>query len=120
MGSRPRPPKSLDVAGKRLWSAVTSEFDLGEHELVLLRQAAHVADLCDELQADVEREGPIVATASGEPRTHPAVVELRNQRILLARLVAMLRVPLGDEDAGRLPGQVRATRGVYGLKAVRS
>jgi hypothetical protein len=92
---------------------VTSEFVLAEHELALLRQAAHCADLCDELQAEVERDGPIVASASGRARTHPAVVELRAQRLLLARLVAMLRVPLGDEDVGRPAGQVRAIRGVY-------
>jgi hypothetical protein len=118
MSSRPRAPKSLETAGRRLWASVTSEFDLAEHELALLRQACHTADLCDELQAEVERDGPILAAASGRERTHPAVVELRNQRLLLARLVAMLRVPLGDEDAGRLPGQVRAIRGVYRPRAV--
>jgi hypothetical protein len=113
MSSRPRAPRSLEAAGRRLWASVTAEFDLAEHELALLRQAAHTADLCDELQAGVERDGPILASTSGRERTHPALVELRNQRLLLARLVAMLRVPLGDEDSGRLAGQVRAIRGVY-------
>jgi hypothetical protein len=120
MNSRaaPRGPKSLGTAGKRLWKAVAVEFDLGEHEWALLRQAAHTADLCDELQAEVERDGPIITTASGATRTHPGVIELRNQRLLLARLVAMLRVPLGDEDAGRLPRQVRAIRGAYRPRTV--
>jgi hypothetical protein len=118
MSSRRRAPKSLEIAGRRLWASVTSEFDLAEHELALLRQACHTADLCNELQGEVERDGPILATATGQTRIHPAVVELRNQRLLLARLVAMLRVPLGDEDGGRLPGQVRAIRGVYGPRAM--
>lgn len=118
--SEPRVPRGSKAAGRRLWTSVLSAFELDEHELTLLRQAVRVADLCEELQAVVEQEGPIVATEKG-PRTHPAVVELRNQRILLARLIVALRVPLGDQEeapsrhaGGRL--QRRGTRGVYGIR----
>jgi hypothetical protein len=51
------------------------------------------------------------------------VVELRAQRIVLARLIVALRVPLGEEDAssnaakhGPARLQRRAARGVYALK----
>jgi hypothetical protein len=94
---------------------VLEAFELDEHELALLRQAARTADLCDALQAIVDVEGPIV-----DGRAHPAVVELRQQRIVLARLIVALRVPLGDQEdaatsaAGRL--QRRGLRGVYGIR----
>src|SRR4051812_28189193 len=112
---RQQRPKGIQAAGRRLWDAVLAEFELDEHELTLLRQAAHVADTCDELQARIVAEGHIVGTGE-QARTHPAVVELRQQRIVLARLIVALRVPLGEEEqpkqgAPRL--QRRSLRGVY-------
>jgi hypothetical protein len=94
---------------------VLKDFDLDEHELVLLRQAVRVADLCERLHDLVEVEGPML-----KDRVHPASVELRMQRILLARLIVALRVPLGEEEAARENGparlQRRAVRGVYGIR----
>ena len=116
----PKPPDGVKTAGRRLWRSVLSEFELDEHEMVLLRQAVRVADVCDDLQAVVDVEGPLV-TVRGELRTHPAVVELRQQRIVLARLIVALRVPIGDQDHGAktTPAQRlqrRAARGVYAIR----
>jgi hypothetical protein len=100
---------------------VLSDFELAEHEMALLRQAVRVADLCDQLQAIVDAEGPMLRV-EGVRRTHPAVVELRQQRIVLARLVVALRVPLGDQEQdGASVGeptrlQRRGTRGFYSIK----
>ncbi|CAI7979443.1 conserved hypothetical protein [Frankia sp. Hr75.2] len=113
----PAAPKGAGPAGRRLWRSIVSEFDLAEHELSLLRRAVHVADTCAALQAIVDAEGLIVRAVSGDLRTHPAAVELRQQSVLLARLIVALRVPLGAEDdaAGGPDGrtQLRAVRGVY-------
>lgn len=115
--SIPRAPDGAGAAGRRLWRAVLAEFELAEYEQVLLRQAVRVADLCEELQRVVVAEGPLLRV-DGQPRTHPAVIELRQQRIVLARLVVALRVPFGDQESdgtvgepGRL--QRRGIRGVY-------
>ena len=105
----PAAPRGSKEAGKRLWKAVLADFELGEHELSLLRQAVRVADICDDLQGLVDRDGPLK-----DGRAHPALVELRQQRIVLARLVVALRVPMGDEDAERT--QYRGIRGVYSIK----
>jgi hypothetical protein len=98
MSDIPRPPAGTKAAGRRLWRAVQDKFELAEHEETLLRQACRVADLCADLQATVDAEGPLTTTRLGETKTHPAVVELRNQRALLARLIVALRVPLGDQE----------------------
>lgn len=109
----PTPPEGSQRAGRRLWNAVVVDFELAEHELTLLREAVFVADACDQLQQLIHEEGLMV-----EGRANPALVELRMQRILLARLLVALRVPIGDaEDAGsgdRL--QRRGLRGVYAVR----
>jgi hypothetical protein len=104
-------------AGQRLWRSITDAYDLDEHELALLLQACRTADTCEDLQALVDAEGLLL-----NGRSHPALVELRLQRVLLARLLVALRVPLADESeqpvtaAGRT--QRRGTRGVYAPRAV--
>ncbi len=116
--STPEPaPEDTGADGRRLWDAITREYELEEHELVLLRQAVRVADTCTDLQAMLDRDGLLL-----RDRIHPASVELRQQRLLLGRLIVALRVPLGDtgdEDAPR--AQYRGLRGPYaprGLHAV--
>jgi hypothetical protein len=116
--STPEPaPESTGHAGRRLWEAISREFELEEHELVLLRQAVRVADTCTDLQALVDRDGLLV-----RDRIHPASVELRQQRLLLGRLIVALRVPLGDTGGEGAPRtQYRGLRGPYaprGLHAV--
>ena len=116
--STPEPaPEDTGPDGRRLWDAITRDFELAEHELVLLRQAVRVADTCTDLQAMLDRDGLLL-----QNRIHPASVELRHQRLLLGRLIVALRVPLGDtgdDDAPRT--QYRGLRGPYaprGLHAV--
>lgn len=109
--SAPPAPKGLGTAGRRLWRAVVDDFDLTEQELALLRQAARTADACDRLQAVVDDEGPMVPAKDDGTRAHPALVELRQQRITLARLLVAMRIPDDDEPAGRT--QRRGIRGVY-------
>jgi hypothetical protein len=112
VGDVPAAPDGAGPAGKALWAAVVTDSDLAEHELTLLRQAVAVADVCEALQAIIAAEGLLVMG-----KVHPAGVELRQQRILLARLIVALRVPLGDEDAaGAQRTQYRGVRGVYAVR----
>jgi hypothetical protein len=99
------PPKGLRAAGKRLWTAVTSEFELGEPETLVLLQAARCADRLDTLDRAIRR-GRVV-DPTGAP--HSALGESRQQSILLARLVAALRLP----DAEDVRPQRRSSRGTY-------
>src|SRR2546426_911772 len=103
----PRAPTGTKAAGKRLRRSVLANYDLDEHELTLLVQAVHVADLCDELEAVVRRDGPLV---EHDKRAHPAAVEARQQRIVLARLIVALRVPIGDQEMPSRTGAPRLQR----------
>ena len=63
----------------------------------------------------MDRDGVLNESSQGL-RAHPALVELRQQRICFARLVAQLGLPTGEQQEP--VGQRRAARGVYGITGV--
>jgi hypothetical protein len=90
-------------------------FELDAHEVALLREVAATADLIDGLAEVVEGKGLTSDSPQGV-RVHPAVVELRQQRVTLARLLAALNVPSCEVDESRdrpMPGR---PRGVYAIQ----
>src|SRR4029453_19195978 len=108
-GNEPKWPPGLKSGGRRLWRAVTGSFVRAEHEGLLLGQACRVVDRLDWLAEQVGDD----LLVDGRP--HPALVESRQQAIVLARLLAALRLP---DEAGDQP-QRRSIRGVYQLRSVR-
>jgi hypothetical protein len=110
----PRPPAGLGRSGRALWRAVAADFDLEEHEEQLLHETCRTRDLCDRLQTVLDEDGPMAESSQGI-RVHPAAVEVRQQRITLARLLAALNVPSGETEEPAA-GQRRAVRGVYGIR----
>ncbi len=114
MPKRDQPAGSaLKLAGQRLWDAVVGEFELEQHEESLLLEACRTLDLLDALESVVTRDGAIVPSPQG-PKANPAAVEARQQRIALARLLAALRLPAGDEQDVR-PQRRVGVRGTYRL-----
>jgi len=108
MSSSTAPEKVLGRRGRRLWDSVVSrdglDLELDEHEQVLLVEACRTVDLIDQLDAAVRRDGPLVESPQGV-KAHPAAVEVRQQRIALARLMGVLRLPAGEQDAVKKPSQ---------------
>src|SRR3954467_12111108 len=101
-----------------LWSSVVDDYDLEEHERTLLVQAVRTVDLLEKLDAEVRRDGPLVESPQGR-KAHPAATEARQQRIALARLLAALRLPAGEEgdhQAGARPQRRVGVRGTYGIR----
>ena len=111
-------PAGLKPAGVRLWKRVTADFELDEHELALLLEACRTVDVLNVLDAEVRLTGPLMDSPQGL-KAHPAAVEARQQRITLARLLAALRLPAGEEgDEQQNARQQRrvGARGVYGIR----
>ena len=70
------------------------------------------------LQVRLDTDGPMVDSPQGL-KAHPALPELRQQRIALARLVAALGLPTGlVEDQPKR--QRRSARGVYDISGGQS
>jgi hypothetical protein len=112
----PKPPSATGESGRRLWEQVVERFDLDEHERALLLEAVRTVDTLDRLAAVVEKDGPMTVNGRGEAVAHPAVIEARQQRLVLARLVASLRLPEDAEDAEGRPQRRGAARGAYGIR----
>jgi hypothetical protein len=95
--------------------SVTSAYELEEHEIALLVEACRTRDVLDRLAETVAREGELLAG-----KAHPGLVEARQQRIALARLLAALRLPAGAEgdhqSGARRPQRRAGARGVYKLR----
>lgn len=102
----PDPPAGLGESGRALWLEVARSYEMDhEQDRLQLVQVCRTADLCDRLHEVVVTEGPLAESSQGI-RTHPAVVELRQQRIVLARLLAALGVP----------SEASPARGVYAIQ----
>ncbi|MDO9439886.1 MAG: P27 family phage terminase small subunit [Beijerinckiaceae bacterium] len=76
----------------------------------MLEEACRTRDRIVQLDKRVDDEG-LMLTSSQGMRIHPAVAEARQQRLVMARLLATLGIPPLDEDS--LPA-ARGVRGVYG------
>jgi hypothetical protein len=97
-------PAGLKAAGRRLWDSVCADFELEPYEASLLTQAAQTLDIIAGLQTVIETLG--VDTAGRE------LAEVRQQRLVYARLIVALRLPNGLDEGQRRP-QRRGIRGVY-------
>lgn len=114
----PSVPAGARDAGRRLWLSVVSEYDLDEHETAILLEAVRTVDLLQELEARAAKDGAVIDSPQGL-RAHPAVVEARQQRIALARLLAALRLPAGeagDRQANARPQRRAGVRRPYGIR----
>ena len=90
-------PGGLGVAGRRLWKAITTGYTFRQDELRLLEDACREVDLIARLQAEVDKGPLIVAGSRGQETIHPLLSEVRQHRLLLARLLRQLR--LEDDPA---------------------
>ncbi|TYQ02022.1 UNVERIFIED_ORG: hypothetical protein L601_000800000360 [Gordonia westfalica J30] len=112
----PAPPPGLDDAGRALWERTFEEYeDLSAHEEQLLLEACRTADALDRLQRTLDRDGVLNESSQGT-RVHPALPELRQQRVTFARLIAVLGLPTGEQDESSPKPQRRSARGTYDIK----
>jgi hypothetical protein len=99
--TRPRPPQSLDQAGKSLWRAMTGAYVLAPHEVELLRQACRVADQLARIDAVLMDEDLVVLGHAGQPRSHPLLQVSADQRRVLDALFRSMALPMPGETEGR-------------------
>lgn len=87
---------------------------LEDDDTILIDQAAATLDLIGDLQADLDANGAMLSTAAGTPKVNPASVEIRQQRLALARLTVMVDRRIREAvNGGPLPGGQPGPRGVH-------
>lgn len=111
--SSKKTPAGLAAAGRKLWTAIVDDYELDEHESALLLEAARTVDQLNLLQDSVATDGVVIESPQGA-KAHPALVEARQQRIALARILSALRLP--DDDSGKKPQQRQGARGLYTIR----
>lgn len=114
-----RAPAGLAATGRRLWTSALADYEFDAHEELLLLQACRCADRLDRLATEAESSPVTVVNAKGDQVAHPALTESRQQAITLARLLAALRMPSGEQGGELIRPQRRGgARGAYGVRAV--
>jgi hypothetical protein len=115
-----RAPKRLGTQGRALWSSVTADYDLEQHEVALLTAACRTADRLEDIAEALAGASLTVKNTRGDEIAHPLLVEQRQQGISLSRLLASLRLPTGETEDGDLvrPQRRGAARGSYGIRSV--
>lgn len=114
-------PDGLAASGERLWRSVADQYQLDVHEQLLLMQACRCADHLDRLAAEAAAGSVTVKNFKGDQVAHPAMVEARQQSIVLSRLLASMRMPSGEAvDRPQRRGASRAPYNHRALKAVQN
>jgi hypothetical protein len=92
-------PRGLGAKARRLWADVTTTYTLRPDELRLLEDAAREVDLIERLEEALVDEALVSPGSKGQERVSPLFAEVRQHRLVLARLLRQLDLP--DVDAGR-------------------
>ena len=87
------PPRKLGPHGSALWHRVQAEYaisDVGGVEI--LCQACQALDRAEGLAEAIARDGPVVYSRAGVPKTHPAVREETALRAFITRTLERLGI----------------------------
>lgn len=103
----PRSPEHLQRAGRKLWKAVLTTFELRPDELLLLEAGCRLADQVATLEAELADAPVMVEGSKGQDRPHPLYAEIRAHRLAVARILAQL----GLADAIDADGATRSSAG---------
>jgi hypothetical protein len=95
-GKRTASQRGLGPAGFKVWQAVNDEYELSQHEAALLKEICRTIDSIDDLQHVIDVEGVIAQRTLNTKGMHPALAEIRAQRLCLAKLTAALQHPSGQ------------------------
>jgi len=105
-----RIPAGLGRRGKALFKSVIVDFVLSEGEQALLLEACRCLDDIEALQQAVVGVPMTTVGSRGQEVVHPLRAELRSQRLLLAKLIGQLDVPMPNEGPGSWDGLSASSR----------
>lgn len=88
-------PNALGVAGKRLWEAIASEYELRPDEVATLEDVCLITDVIAELEGAWAQDGRPMTTkgSMGQLVIHPLIGEIRTQRMARNTLWRQLKLP---------------------------
>ncbi|WP_326826448.1 P27 family phage terminase small subunit [Streptosporangium sp. NBC_01756] len=96
-----RKPDDLGEAGSALWDRLTDDLEFDPWEVEIVEAACRQRDDIALLERVIAAEGVITTGSQGQPRLSAVVTEVRQSRLALAKLLAELRMPSMEEEAGK-------------------
>ena len=89
--TRVLPPRKLGPHGMALWNSVMAEYLIEDRGgIELLAQACAAEDRAEALADAIARDGEVVRSRAGVPRSHPAVKEELALRAFICRTIERL------------------------------
>lgn len=88
----------MTTAGEQPRTRLAAHLDLDAGDpvwLEVLREACAIADVMEQLEAQIAEMGTVVAGSQDQPRTNPLLQEVRAQRQVLTKLL----LQLGTDDS---------------------
>lgn len=95
-------PQGLGDKARRTWRSITRQYELRADELRMLEDACRTIDLIEKMQVRLDDQVTqlVVKGSTGQPAANPLIQEIRQQRAVLQRLFAALKLSDVDESAG--------------------
>jgi hypothetical protein len=91
-------PDGLGDRARAFWAKSVAEYDLTDAEAELLAEAAWTLTEIESLRSTLDSDGLTVAGSVGQTRVHPAVNEIRQHRMALARLIKAIDLPADADE----------------------
>lgn len=108
----PAAPEGLGERGLRLWTETVEELELDPDELLLLEEAARLADELDDMGRLLACSSLLSTGSRGQQVINPLIPQIRGHRLALARVLRQLGATRPGEDE-----QERLTPSQRGRKA---
>jgi hypothetical protein len=99
------PPRKLGACGTHLWSRIQAEFAIADAGgIELLTQACAALDRAEALAEAIARDGEVVRTRAGVPKSHPSIKDETVLRAFVVRTLERLGVTTeAAKPVGRPP-----------------
>jgi phage terminase small subunit len=97
------PPKHLRAETKAWIRKILNDYELESHHVKLLIAAGECWDRVLLARETIEREGAYFTDRFGSPKSHPALSDERNGRVVFARLLRELNLSETPAES-RTPG----------------
>jgi hypothetical protein len=105
---------SLGARGKALRKSILDDlpggWQLDHREETLLDLAGHQADDLDRLERAIKKEGATSTGSTGQRIVHPAVLEARQARLAISRLIGLIEMPGLDDEGSDTVSSIRARK----------
>ena len=95
-------PFKTEPANKFYHSTIEN-FELEDHHLELLRQAACCLDRIEQARQQIDKDGLYIPDRYGGKKPHPAAKDERDHRLLFSKLLRELNLDSDSADESRPP-----------------